>query len=265
MCLIAFALGAHPRWPLVVASNRDEYRARPTAPLATWHTAAGTPVLAGRDLQDGGTWFGVTPTCRVAMLTNLRRGLAGSGQRSRGELVTRWLDSSLDAAHFANTLNPSAYAGFNLVVGDAAAGLWHCFSNADAPALTISRIAPGIHGLSNAQLNTPWRKTVELKQALAQALGSASDAQSLEAKLFTALQNPARCPPAELPHTGVPADMELGLSSAWVDLPQYGYGTRSSAVLVAEATGDGTQVTLSEQTYGAAAPMLRIQETLRWP
>lgn len=265
MCLIAFALGAHPRWPLVIASNRDEYRARATAPLSTWATPNGRPVVAGRDLQDGGTWFGTTPTGRVAMLTNLRRGLAGSGQRSRGELVTRWLDSSVDAAGFATTVDASAYAGFNLVVGDQTVGQWHCLSNADAPALTMNRISPGIHGLSNAQLNTPWRKTVDLKQALAQALADAADAVALQARLFTALQNPSRCPPTELPHTGVPADMELGLSSAWVDLPQYGYGTRSSAVLVAEPTGTNTHVTLWEQTYGVATPAAARQETLRWP
>lgn len=265
MCLIAFALGAHPRWPLVVASNRDEYRARPTAPLATWTTPNGTPVLAGRDLQDGGTWFGITPTGRVAMLTNLRRGLAAAGQRSRGELVTRWLESTLDAEHFGHALNPSAYAGFNMVVGDTATAQWHVFGNAGGPALTQDRIAPGVHGLSNAQLNTPWRKTVALKQALAQALDRASDAETLQAALFTALQNPSRCPPAELPHTGVPADMEVGLSSAWVDLPQYGYGTRSSTVLVAEATGNGTQVRLWEQTYGVALPVFKVEASLRWP
>lgn len=265
MCLIAFALGAHPRWPLVVASNRDEYRARPTAPLASWATPAGTQVVAGRDLQDGGTWFGVTPAGRVAMLTNLRCGLVGSGQRSRGELVTRWLDSRLDAAGFAKTIDACAYAGFNLVLGDQAAGHWFYLSNADAPALTLNRIAPGIHGLSNAQLNTPWRKTVALKQALAQALDSALDADALQADLSTALHNTSRCPAADLPQTGVPADMELGLSSAWVDLPQYGYGTRSSTVLVAETAGDSTQVRLWEQTYGAAMPTLSIQETLRWP
>lgn len=264
MCLIAFALGAHPRWPLVIASNRDEYRARPTAPLSTWATPTGRPVVAGRDLQDGGTWFGTTPTGRVAMLTNLRRGTAASGQRSRGELVTRWLESDFDAAQFANVLQPKAYAGFNLVVGDHGAGQWHCLSNADGPALSLQRVAPGVHGLSNAQLNTPWRKTVELKRSLAMALTQANDAEGLQAQLFTALQNPSRCPPTELPNTGVPADMELGLSSAWVDLPQYGYGTRSSTVLVAESAGANTEVRLWEQTYGGTAPATLRQVALRW-
>lgn len=265
MCLIALALGAHPCWPLVIASNRDEYRARPTAPLATWATPAGTPVVAGRDLQDGGTWFGVTPAGRVAMLTNVRRGEARAGLRSRGELVTRWLDSGLDAAGFANTIDASAYAGFNLVLGDHAAGDWHCLHNADAPALAMARIAPGIHGLSNAQLNTPWPKTVRLKQSLAQALAGAPDGEALQTKLFAALQDATRYPATELPDTGVPAAMELGLSSAWVDLPAYGYGTRSSTVLVAEPVGTNTQVRLWEQTYGSAPPAAARHETLRWP
>ncbi|MES2424138.1 MAG: NRDE family protein, partial [Pseudomonadota bacterium] len=91
MCLIALALGAHPRWPLVIASNRDEFRSRPAAPLAEWTADNGQPVLAGRDLRDGGTWLGVTPAGRVAMLTNVRRGEPQRGVRSRGELPMRWL------------------------------------------------------------------------------------------------------------------------------------------------------------------------------
>ena len=91
MCLIAFALGVVPGHPLLIASNRDEHLDRPTLPLHAWQLANGTPVVAGRDQHAGGTWLGVTPQGRVAMLTNVRQTHAGPGPRSRGELVTRWL------------------------------------------------------------------------------------------------------------------------------------------------------------------------------
>lgn len=265
MCLIAVALGAHPRWPLVIASNRDEFRARPTAPLACWTTPVGTTVLAGRDLQDGGTWLGVTPAGRVAMLTNVRRGEARAGLRSRGGLVTRWLDSGADAAAFAKGIAPADYAGFNLLVGDHVRGEWHWMGNADGPRLAVQRIATGIHGLSNARLNTPWPKTVRLTQVLRDELASAPDAATLQHRLMLALKDPTRAPTRDLPNTGVPADMEHGLSAAWVDLPAYGYGTRTSTVLVAEPNRVDTPVTVWETTHGVTGPDTVCEQRLVWP
>ena len=95
MCLIAFAIDASPACPLLIAANRDEFLDRPTAPLHRWTLPEGASVVAGRDLRDGGTWLGVSETGRVAMLTNVRSVQAGPGQRSRGELATRWLDGGL--------------------------------------------------------------------------------------------------------------------------------------------------------------------------
>ena len=118
MCLIAFAIGASQRWPLVVASNRDEFLDRPTLPLARWHTDAGTEIISGRDLRAGGTWLGLTPGGRLAMLTNVRGPASLTGEKSRGELVTRWLDSGVGAGSFAAQIDAAAYGGFNLVLGD---------------------------------------------------------------------------------------------------------------------------------------------------
>ena len=104
MCLIAFAINASARWPLVIASNRDEFLDRPTLPLNDWKTASDQRILSGRDLRAGGTWLGATPDGRVAFVTNVRQAQPQAAARSRGELVTRWLESRLDGASFAAAL-----------------------------------------------------------------------------------------------------------------------------------------------------------------
>ena len=169
MCLIAFALGMSSRWPLVIAANRDEYWARPTAPLALWKTGAGHSVLSGRDLRAGGTWMGTSPKGRVAFLTNVRapETLVASQLTSRGSLVTRWLAGFDETPeHLVAALQDElrstglAYAGFNLVVGDAMRGQWHWISNrpggslpqisqaapADIVVWSIQELPPGLYG-----------------------------------------------------------------------------------------------------------------------
>ena len=129
MCLIAFALHADPVCPLLIAANRDEFLDRPTEGLHRWALADGTHIVAGRDLRDGGTWLGLSPNGRVAMLTNVRQQQAGPGSRSRGELVTRWLQGHADDEQLAAAIDPAAYGGFNLVVGDFHRQRWSWLSN----------------------------------------------------------------------------------------------------------------------------------------
>ncbi|MEO8387588.1 MAG: NRDE family protein [Polaromonas sp.] len=272
MCLIAFAIGASERWPLVVAANRDEFLDRPTLPLARWQTASGQDILSGRDLRAGGTWMGMTPGGRIAFLTNVRGSRAEAGSRSRGELVTRWLESSDDAAGFAATLENDGehYAGFNLVLGDVRQNAWAWVTNkppaAEASGLRVQWLVPGIYGLSNAALDTPWPKTVELKQALFAALkaGSGQTTRDLQTPLWLALGNRQRALPEHLPATGVPLALEEALSSAYVVFPDHAYGTRSSTVLVVTASpADPSQawnVQLEERTYpDRAAEQLTAQ------
>ena len=104
MCLVAFAVGASEHWPLVIAANRDEFLERPTLPLARWKTGAGQEIISGRDLRAGGTWMGITPGGRIAFLTNVRQAQPEAALRSRGELVTRWLEGSGDAVDFVAAL-----------------------------------------------------------------------------------------------------------------------------------------------------------------
>lgn len=238
MCLIAFAINASTRWPLVIAANRDEFLNRPTQPLGRWQTGHGQEIISGRDLRAGGTWLGMTPNGRVAFLTNVREAQPQAAPRSRGELVTRWLQETRDAQAFALALEQdgAAYGGFNLVLGDFQRNAWTWITNksAAASALHMQPLEPGVYGLSNAALNTPWPKTAALKSVLAAALHSPEPA-ALQALLWAALANRERAPREQLPATGVPLAREEALSSAFVEFPEYTYGTRSSTVLLASA------------------------------
>ena len=242
MCLIAFAIGAHPACPLLIAGNRDEFFDRPTAPLHRWTPpGSATAIWAGRDLRDGGTWLGLGENGRVAMLTNVRSALATTGTRSRGELPTRWLAGTGDIDALTDGIDPAAYGGFNLVVGDFHAGQWAWLSNRDvaSPHTEVATacfqkrlLAPGLYGLSNAALDTPWFKTERLKAAMQQALDRMHDAETAAPAdlLAGALAERQTATDAQLPATGVPLAMERALSSPFVDMAGRGYGTRSSLV-----------------------------------
>ena len=244
MCLVAFAINASARWPRVIAANRDEFLDRPTLALARWQTGSGQEVISGRDLRAGGTWLGMTPDGRVAFLTNVREAHAQTADRSRGELVTRWLEADSDAASFISALEAdrAAYGGFNLVLGDFRREAWTWVTNKSATdsGWQARSLTPGVYGLSNAQLDTPWPKTMELKRVLAAALvtgQSEPEPDRLQAQLWTALANPERAPAVQLPTTGVALAMEEALSSAFVDFPEHAYGTRSSTLLLVSAQG----------------------------
>ncbi len=265
MCLVAFAIGASERWPLVIAANRDEFLARPTLPLARWQTASGQEIISGRDLRAGGTWMGITPGGRIAFLTNVRQASPEAAPRSRGELVTRWLEGAGDAASFVAELESAegggaAYGGFNLVLGDLRRSAWTWVTNksallAAASTLYTQALPPGLYGLSNAGLDTPWPKTLELKRVLAAALNAGESAmgrEALQSSLWAALGNRQRALPQELPHTGVPLELEEALSSAFVDFPVRAYGTRCSTLLLASPSSDDDgqwNIQLEEHTH----------------
>lgn len=281
MCLIAFALDADPGCPLLIAANRDEFLDRPTAALHRWTLADGTEIVAGRDLRDGGTWLGLNPQGRVAMLTNVRQSLAGPGSRSRGELVTRWLQGDVDEDRLADTIDPGAYGGFNLVVGDFHHHRWSWLSNRQpdvphepgAPVLHRKALGAGVYGLSNASLDTPWPKTQRLKRAVGEALAGLREPTATDdwmLSLACTLADSAPAETGELPHTGVPDDMERALSSPFVRMPERAYGTRSSMVVSARPAATGWAVHMDEWTHvhtEAAATLDSAQhrrETLTW-
>jgi uncharacterized protein with NRDE domain len=236
MCLILVAWQLHPDYPLVIAANRDEFFARPTAPAGFWKDAP--QVLAGRDLEAGGTWMGVTRGGRFAALTNFRDPAQNrSGAPSRGKLVADFLTSDVPAQTYLPDVAPhgSRCNGYNLLVGDGAS-LWWSSNMGGEP----RRLEPGVYGVSNHLLDTPWPKVGAGKTALAQALASLPDDQAL----FALLQDDGIHPDQHLPQTGVPLDWERLLSSAFVKSPDY--GTRGSTVL---CMGRDGWLSFDEQTW----------------
>jgi uncharacterized protein with NRDE domain len=238
MCLILLASQMHSAYPLVLAANRDERYDRPAAPAAWWNDAPG--VLAGRDLEGGGTWMGVARDGRWAAVTNVREpSVPQRGDApSRGWLVSDFLRGASPAGAYLAALAPRAdeWNGFNLVAGDAA-GAWWLSNRAPGPV----RVEPGVHGLSNALLDTPWPKVERGRGDLTRILAGAEDA--MEASLFRtlALRDPA--PDERLPDTGVGIEAERVLSSLFIS--SAAYGTRASTVLRIRRDG---RVFLTERT-----------------
>lgn len=275
MCLIAFAIHARPELPLVIASNRDEQWGRPTQPLQAWSLPSGKQAYSGRDLQAGGTWLGLGQDGRVAMLTNVRSGQPDAAPRSRGELVTGWLDADSEWEDWLPGFDPKQYGGFNLVLGDLARGRWAWVSNrasdqrhdADhggSEGLPAGwhghRLGPGLYGLSNAALDTPWPKTVALKRALQDHL----DAGARPDHALALLKSLLHMPPAGdelLPATGVPLELERRLSSPFVHAPEMSYGTRSSLLVHAHADG---RVQLQEWTHENGLSCQMAGESCHW-
>ena len=237
MCLIAFAWRAHPRSRLIVAANRDEYFGRPAAPAGFWDDHPN--VLAGRDLEAGGTWLGVTLDGRFAALTNYRNPAdMKTGAPSRGALVSDFLTGRAAPEDYARQLEKRAmdYNGFSLLVADAQSMFF--FSNRGGPA---TRVAPGVHGLSNHLLDTPWPKVEKAKAKLAELLDRPFDSELA----FRLLDDAERAPGTELPSTGVSLELEERLSAIRI-LAVGGYGTRCSTAL---SLGEGGRIELHERTY----------------
>ncbi|MDX1465917.1 MAG: NRDE family protein [Halomonas sp.] len=230
MCLIAFDHRPGSACPLRLIANRDEFHARPTAPLGAWEEAP--EIVGGRDLEAGGSWLAVHRRGRFAAVTNVRdpRLTVPSGAPSRGGLVrealerddlTAWLDRLAGG-------EARAYAGFNLLVGDGDT-LWHLHRGLDA--LRLRRVPPGLHGLSNASLDTPWPKLIAARQGLGRGLHHGRFPED-------ALSVLADARPADddaLPETGVGLERERQLSSCFI--VGRDYGTRATSWLSWQADG----------------------------
>lgn len=250
MCLILLAWRAHPDYPLILAANRDEFFSRPTQIAGPWPEAPGT--IAGRDLEKGGTWLAVSARGRLAAVTNYRDGTEPrSGTRSRGLLVSEFVVSDLGPAPFLSRVREEdeSYQGFNLLV--AADGVLLHYAK---PGHCLTRVAPGIHGLSNHLLDTPWPKVERGKAALHLLLGTSGE--PLIDGLFHALGDTYLPPDDALPRTGVGVERERLLSTAFIAAPDY--GTRASTVVLVESSG---AITFVERNFG---PESRPLETRRF-
>jgi uncharacterized protein with NRDE domain len=250
MCLLIFAHQLDPDYPLVVAANRDEFHARRTQLSQFWPDQP--TLLAGKDLELGGIWMGVTRCGRFAAVTNFRDpNQSGAAPRSRGDLSLNFLVGSMSPADYlvALTTRAEQYAGFNLLVGDSES-LWY-YSNNDRnnePAV----LEPGIYGLSNARLNTPWPKVELGKRTLTDVLGKAAITHG---ELGGTVTNRELANQHDLKQRGMGSEMEHLLSAQFIT--SEGYGTRSTTTFWRHANG---QCSWNEQSFDATGDLSALQE-----
>ena len=242
MCLILLAIKSHPDYKLIIAANRDEFYERPTAPAAFW--ADSPDVLAGRDLRAGGAWLGITKNGKIATLTNYRDPASiKSGAPSRGNLVKNYLSGDKNPADFLAGLEKKAgfYNGFNLIIGDTENLYWYSNRGGES-----RRLTPGIYGLSNHLLNTPWPKVTRGKEAFRKILSNQKNPSPDE--LFTILAD--RTIPADksLPDTGVGLEWERMLSP--ILIISESYGTRSSTLMMIDKNN---RVLFMERSFDPAS------------
>lgn len=264
MCLVAFSLLQNKQFPFVLASNRDEFFERATEPMQWWPDTR-PAVLAGRDLSGGGTWLGLSDAGRLGFLTNIRAPKEHHDDAAtRGSLVPDWLSRDDSFGSFWAAHDPSHYNGFNLLALDFnRAEHWYASSSHTVP----RNLIPGLYGLSNAELDTPWPKVRALKAAVHRAVTSASGTDKLIAPLFDALADTRVAPDEQLPSTGVPLDAERALSAAHVHLFNGRYGTRCATLVICERQASGIVTTVIERSFfpQLAQPLQRQYTLSGWP
>lgn len=244
MCLILFAYNYHPDYKLILAANRDEFYDRPTRPMQFWPEQCN--LLAGKDLEQGGTWLGLTKQGRFSALTNHRDGRQKKklGERSRGNLPLEFLLSEQRCEDFIRSVSPDVFDGFNQLIDD---GNQLCYlSNRSESLLPVPS---GIHGISNAVFDTPWPKLEARKAALKSYIDSAElkgehNREFSTEKLIQLMANAETFPDSQLPDTGIPQDFERMLSASFIRSENY--GTRATTALLIKHNGE---VEIAEQNY----------------
>ena len=237
MCLVVFAWKAHPDYQLVLAANRDEFHRRPSQELHHWPDRPG--VLAGRDLRAGGSWLAMHENGRFATVTNYREmARTEASLESRGALVTDFVSGAASAGAFATSINGDRFAGFSLLAADGD-DLYYVSNRGDAP----QRLDPGVYGLSNASLDTPWPKVLRSQDALRRLLESGP---INETSLFRLMADRTCVPVSEVDSEHLPFIVARAISAPFIVTPDY--GTRCSTVLLWSNQGS---VKLSERRFDA--------------
>jgi len=227
MCLIALSVGQHPDYPLILAANRDEFHARPTKEAHWWPDKP--DVVGGRDLQAGGTWLAVHRNGRFATVTNYRDAMASKpGHRSRGHLVTGFLDGTLSPEDYLATIEEDRYAGFNLIVGtrDEVAYL----SNREDG---TRKLQTGTYGLSNALLDGPWHKVERSKEKLQELLERNT---ANESSLMRLMNDRTKGPVSEVKTDQLKFDKAHAITAPFIVMPDY--GTRCTTVVMVDTGGN---------------------------
>ena len=229
MCLIVLAHQLDVDYPLIMAANRDEFRGRPTQNMHWWPNIE---ILAGKDLEAGGTWLALHRNGRWAAVTNFRKSLNPplAGFKTRGQLVVDFLSHSHSAIVFANALQMEQFAGFNLLLWDNHELVFCSNQAARQPQV----LAAGLYGLSNGHLDSNWPKVEHVKKVLRQSLNQPPQHQVLQQMM----QHKAIAEDRRLPKTGIAIDWERRLSACFIDAPEHAYGTRTCISLYADKVGN---------------------------
>lgn len=240
MCVIFFAYKVHPEYPLILLANRDEFYERPTAKARFWQDFP--YIFAGRDLVHDGTWLGITKSGRLAAVTNYRDPDAPPGKLSRGDLVADFLKTDEPVEKYLNKIQTHAddFSGFNLLIGEISQKIQTLgyYSNREDQ---IKILEPGIYGLSNHLLDTPWPK---VKKGKAELIGILKKRELQTDKLFEILGDKSLADDKELPDTGIGYEREKLLSAIFIETPVY--GTRSSSLVLVNKELD---ISLEERVH----------------
>ena len=221
MCLVVFAWQAHPKYRLILSGNRDESHRRPTQDAHWWPD--NESILAGRDLQAGGTWLAVSKSGRFATVTNFREGQKSrAGLKSRGTLVTSFVAESSSAGAYESSITNDDYAGFSLLVSDGESMSY--LSNRDD---LEAKLDAGIYGLSNASLDTPWSKVVRAKAGLESLI---DDDGVNETELMRLLADRTPAAVDDIEAEDLPFEIAMALTAPFIVAPDY--GTRSSTTVL---------------------------------
>ena len=253
MCLILFSYQNHPDYPLVIAANRDEFYQRPTQAAHFWPE---TPqLLAGKDLQAGGSWMGVTTDGRFAAVTNYRDpGQEAIYPQSRGSLVKDFLTGELNAEEYLVTIDKihDAFAGFNLLLGTTSELFFYSNQSRET-----QKLAPGVYGLSNGHLDEPWPKVSQGKRQFDSIL----QREFTTDEVIKLLTDRTLAEDTALPNTGVDVSMEKILSAKFIQVA--GYGTRASTVITVD---DKQQLIFTEESYDdIGRPTTRVNFKIAFP
>lgn len=227
MCVLFAAYNVRSDYPLILLANRDEYFDRPTEGTKNWEDFP--EVVAGRDLVGGGTWLGMTTTGRFAAVTNFRDPNAPVGSRSRGELTADFLKTNEPAAEYLAIIEDRAseYSGFNLLIGEINSARNELFYYSNRLGRS-QKLEPGVYGLSNHLLDTPWPKVKKGKRFLKENLNKAF----IKEDYFGLLEDASLAKDADIPDTGIGYEREKLLSSIFIKTPIY--GTRCSTILTVD-------------------------------
>lgn len=221
MCLIVFAYKSHPKYKFIFAANRDEFHDRPTKDFHYWEDKK---IFAGKDLKEGGTWMGFNEAGKFAAITNFRdmKNIMSTA-RSRGEIITNYLSAEIDSEKFLCDLQKKSlqYNGFNILLGSF--DELYYYSN---QLHQYEKLKPGVYGLSNHLLDTPWHKIEKSKNIFSNLL---RDNEINSEEFFKLLRNEEKSPENQLPETGIGKEWEIILSSIFIRTENY--GTRSSTLL----------------------------------